>query len=115
MAETNDKFNCYGAIAEAIDKELNRFITPEIYGCIDTSDIDSSYAERKERFPHKLFIMQVQAEVLRAFVNEYIDTKIACGDMLADMVMNKADGKDYMDKNIERLKSKLGKDEIDFR
>lgn len=92
MAENKDRFNAYGAIAEAIDKEFNRFLYP------DTWAGECTLSDGETRAKGALLNMCVQAEFIRSFVNTYIDNKIALAKSLSNMSVYQFDfGKIYSD------------------
>lgn len=92
MAENKDRFNTYGAIAEAIDKEFNRALSP------DTWEGTCTLSDGKTQVKGALLNMCVQAEFVRLFVNTYIDNKIALAKSLSNMSTYQFDfGKIYSD------------------
>lgn len=92
MAENNERFNCYGAIAEAIDKELNRFLSP------DTWANKCTLSDGETQAKGALLNMCAQAEFIRLYVNTYIDNKIALAKSLSNMSVYQYDfGKIYSD------------------
>lgn len=94
MAENNERFNCYGAIAEAIDKELNRFLNNETWAKGNSCTIGESEMRAKPA----LLNMCIQAEFIRLYVNAYIDNKISLAKSLSNMSVYQYDlGKVYSD------------------